>query len=257
VVSNLLMTGQYCLEDMSMHVNYKTLVAHAGLVALFLAGSASAGSLNKSINVDAGGTSTGESTVNGSIIIGSGAVITGSVETVNGTIRVEQNARVEDVETVNGSLKIGDGVQSEDLSSVNGSVLVGSYAVVEGEVAVVNGKIALDTGARVSRDVSNVNGEIRVTGAEIGGNLTTVNGDVSLQDQAVLRGDLTIEKPGGWSNNNNKRKPIITIGPGSRVEGEIVIEQEVELYISDTAEVGGVRGEMSLDDAVRFTGSRP
>ena len=239
-----------------MHDKYRTLGA-AGLIALILSAPVSAASLNKSISVDAGGTSTGESTVNGSISIGAGAVVTGSVETVNGTIRIDENARVEDVGTVNGSLKIQDGVQSEDLSSVNGSVLVGSYAVVEGDVSVVNGKITLESGTRVSQDVSNVNGEIKLKGAEIGGDLTTVNGDVRLEDQAIVRGNLTVEKPGGWGHNDSKRKPKIIIGPGSRVEGEIIVEREVELYISESAEVGSVSGEMNLDDAVRFSGSRP
>ena len=43
------------------------------------------------------------------------------------------------------------------------------------------------------------------------------------------------------------------------VEGtwDIRIERETELYISDTAEVGRVTGEMSIDDAVRFSGKKP
>jgi hypothetical protein len=41
------------------------------------------------------------------------------------------------------------------------------------------------------------------------------------------------------------------------VDGNIIVEREVELYISDTAEVGGVSGVMSIDQAVRFSGERP
>ena len=72
---------------------------------------------------------------------------------------------------------------------------------------------------------------------------------------AVIKGDLVVEKPGGW--NNNKREPRIVIGPGSRIEGKIVLEREVELFISESAEVGGVEGLMTLDDAVRFSGDKP
>ena len=85
--------------------------------------------------------------------------------------------------------------------------------------------------------------------------MTTTNGDVELADGAVVMGDLVVEKPGGWNNSNNT--PRIVIGPGSRVEGVIRLEREVRLYISDSAEVGGVEGEMSMDDAVRFSGKRP
>ena len=51
--------------------------------------------------------------------------------------------------------------------------------------------------------------------------------------------------------------PEVVIGPGSRVHGTIRLEREVKLYISDTAEVGGVSGVMSLTDAVRFSGEHP
>jgi len=103
-----------------------------------------------------------------------------------------------------------------------------------------------------------VNGEIELNGAEIGGNVSTVSGDINLADAAVVKGDIVVEKPSGWSwGKENKRKPRIVIGPGSRVEGTIVLEREVDLFISDTAEVGGVSGEMSMDDAVRFSGDRP
>ena len=47
------------------------------------------------------------------------------------------------------------------------------------------------------------------------------------------------------------------IGPGSRVEGVILIEHEADLYISEDAEVREVKGVMSLEDAIRFSGDKP
>jgi hypothetical protein len=88
--------------------------------------------------------------------------------------------------------------------------------------------------------------------------VTTVNGDIDLSDASVVKGDLIVEKPGGWNFGWNKSgMPEIRIGPGSRVDGKIRLEREVKLFISDTAKVGGVEGEMSMDDAVRFSGKRP
>jgi len=73
-----------------------------------------------------------------------------------------------------------------------------------------------------------------------------------------LRGDIIVEKPGGWSFGFRKsRDPRVVIGPNSRVFGTIRLEREVKLYISDTAEVGGVEGVMSMSDAIRFSGVRP
>ena len=215
-------------------------------------------SVNKSIKVAAGSESDGESSVNGSITVGEGAVVSGSLGTVNGAIRVGENAQVKSVETVNGGLTIGSGVKSGELSTVNGAIEVGVDTEVDGAIEAVNGRISLETGSSVSGYVENVNGAISLVGSEIGGNLSTVNGDIDLSDASVIKGDIIVEKPGSWSFGWNKsRTPEITIGPGSRVDGIIRLEREVKLFISETAEVGGVEGEMSLDDAVRFSGKRP
>jgi len=50
---------------------------------------------------------------------------------------------------------------------------------------------------------------------------------------------------------------LFVIGPGSTVEGVIDLEREVDLYISASANVGGGKCEMSMDDAVRFSGDKP
>ena len=237
----------------------KTLYKNAallGFVALFLAFPAH-GDANKSIKIGAGESSDGESTVNGSITIGEGATVAGDISTVNGSVRIEQGATIGDAETVNGGLRIADRVKSQDLSTVNGAIRLAEEVTVEGEVSAVNGRIQVGGGSKVAKHLGNVNGSIELNGSEVGGNLTTVNGDIELADGAVVRGDLIVEKPGGWGWNKSNKKPRIVIGPGSRVEGVIRLEREVKLYISESAEVGGVEGEMGMDDAIRFSGKRP
>ena len=86
-------------------------------------------------------------------------------------------------------------------------------------------------------------------------NVSTVSGDIELAGGAVVMGNVVVEKPGNW--DTNKREPRVVIGPGSRVEGVIRLERTVKLYISDSAEVGGVEGVMTMDDAVRFSGKKP
>ncbi|MGB5247139.1 MAG: hypothetical protein WBM54_02245 [Woeseia sp.] len=227
-----------------------------GIAMLGLCSVASGFSVNKSITVGANTETDGQSTVNGSISVGQGATINGSLETVNGQITVDDQARARDVETVNGSIKLGAQVTVDDLETVNGSIRVGDSCVITGSITAVNGKIFSGTGTRIEGNVSNVNGEIEIDGTVIEGNLETVNGDIQLIGDSVLQGDLTVEKPGGW-NWTKSRKPRVVIGPGARVEGEIHLDREVELYISDSAIVGGVSGKMTMDDAVRFGGARP
>ena len=229
-----------------------------GLLALLLSVPAFGASVNKSIKVAPGAESTGESSVNGSITVGDGATVTGGLNTVNGKIRIGDNAAVENVQTVNGSLSIGSGVAAGSLETVNGSISLGEDSTASGSIEAVNGRIKLERGSEVSESISNVNGDITLEGSEVGGDLSTVSGDVELSDGAVLRGDLVIEKPSMWSwGNKSSRTPQIVIGPGSTVGGVIRVEREVKLYISESAEVGGVEGEMSMDDAIRFSGNRP
>lgn len=229
-----------------------------GLLLMLMAVPALGATVNKSVKIEAGSESSGASSVNGSISVGEDAVVTGNVKTVNGTIRVDRGALIEEASTVNGAVRLAERVKSGSLSTVNGSVKVGGSSSVDGEVSAVNGRITIEHDGNVSNGVSNVNGQIALEGAVVGGNLQTVNGDVNLDDQSVVKGNVVVEKNSGWGWGKSKsRKPRIVIGPGSRVEGKIILRREVELFISETAEVGGVEGEMSIDDAIRFSGERP
>ena len=229
-----------------------------GLLILLMSVPALGASINKSVKIAAGEEAGGATSVNGNITVGESATVTGNLKTVNGTIRIDAGAVVRKASTVNGGVKLGYNGKADALSTVNGSIRVGEQATVDGEIEAVNGRITVETGARVNDNVGNVNGEIDLSGAEISGNLTTVNGDIELADRSVVKGDVLVEEPGGWSWNKEKnRTPRVVIGPGSRVEGTIVLERKVKLYISDSAEVGGVSGVMSMDDAVRFSGDRP
>jgi len=241
-----------------MSLNMKKSVLIAGLAALVLSLPVY-GNDNKSVKIDDGAESKGASSVNGSITVGKNATVTGSLSTVNGSIRVGEGSRIEGASTVNGGLRIADDTQTEYLQTVNGSIKVGEQVVVDGEIIAVNGKITVNTGSSVDGEVSNVNGSIRLSGSTVARDVSTVNGDISVVDGAVVKGDIIIEEVNNsfFGNDKNSKKPTVVIGPGSRVEGVLILQREVKLYISDRAEVGGVEGLMSIDDAVRFSGDHP
>ena len=229
-----------------------------GLLVLLMSVPALGASINKSVKIAPGEEAGGATSVNGSISVGDNATVTGNMKTVNGSIRVDSGATIQNASTVNGGVRLADSVTADNLSTVNGSINVGEKAIIEGEVSAVNGRIAIGKGTRISDDVGNVNGQIGLTGAEVGGDLSTVNGDIEISDGTVVKGDLVVERPSNWSWGKEKsRKPRIVIGPGSRVEGTVRLERKVDLFISESAEVGGVSGEMTMDDAVRFSGDRP
>jgi predicted acyltransferase (DUF342 family) len=240
-----------------MSLFMKKNVIFAGLAALIISLPAYADA-NKSVKIADGAESDGASSVNGSVTVGKRATVSGDVSTVNGAVRVGEESSVEDASTVNGSLRISKNAKTEDLETVNGSIKVAEMVVVDGGIDAVNGSISLGKGSTVANSLSNVNGDISVKGGTVGSDVSTVNGDVSVMDGGVVKGNVLIEKPHGFNDSSNKSKmPTVTIGPGSRVEGVIDLEREVKLYISETAEVGGVKGVMSMADAIRFSGNRP
>jgi hypothetical protein len=120
-------------------------------------------------------------------------------------------------------------------------------------VETVNGSIFVDEGGRVGKGVATVNGGIGLVRSEVGGNVETVTGDVTIGIGTHVRGGLKVSKPSvNWLPVSfSKRTPKIVIGPGAVVEGDLVFEHEVKLYVHETARIGNVTGAT----AVRYSGA--
>lgn len=192
------------------------------------------------------------SKVNGSIRIEDGRSV-GDLDTVNGSIRLGDHGQAEEVSTVNGSIEIGDDATIESAGTVNGRISIGRHVRVAREVSTVNGSLTLDDGSDVSGDVSNVNGGIRLRSAHVGGGIRTVSGDIEVgADSRVDRGIL-VEKTNSWFNFGSNQPPRVVIGPRAVVQGSLVFERDVELYVSDSARIGEVKGATP----VMFSGENP
>jgi hypothetical protein len=192
--------------------------------------------------------------VNGDVHVSSGQSV-GDVSTVNGDIRVDDKATVDKAETVNGSITIGAHASATSLETVNGSVTLGTDARVSGVVTTVNGSINLDQGADVAGRTSNVNGGIHLKAAHVGGGLKTVGGDIDVGAGSRVEGGILVDKPGGWFNMGwqRQRTPRIVIGPGAVVKGTLEFRRDVELYVSDRAQIGPVKGATPQ----KFSGDQP
>ena len=183
------------------------------------------------------------SKVNGSVVAQAGRPY-GDVETVNGSVSIESGASVRDAETVNGSIRAEDDISADSLSTVNGSIRVGRRATVRNGVETVNGSIFIDQGGRIGGDIETVNGSIGLVDVDLAGSIETVSGDITVGVGSHVAGGIRIEKPSAnwFPVRVSKRKPKIVIGPGAMVEGDLVFEREVTLYVHDTARIGKVTG---------------
>ncbi|MCY7354103.1 MAG: hypothetical protein LH470_03325 [Lysobacter sp.] len=192
--------------------------------------------------------------INGSISAEAGQTV-GNMETVNGSIRIGTGARTRNAETVNGSITVAERAQVGDMSTVNGSVRVAQNVQIGGSVETVNGSVFVDRGGTVRGDVTTVNGAIGLVDTDLAGSIATVNGNITVGPGSHVKGDIKVEKPSSnWMpiSIGKRKPPRIVIAANAIVEGPLVFEREVKLYVHQSAKIGSVTGAT----AVRYSGDR-
>lgn len=190
--------------------------------------------------------------VNGSITVEPGQQV-GELDTVNGSIRIGSGARAGDAETVNGSITVAEDVQAGGLSTVNGSIKVGTNGRFGKGVETVNGGIYVDRGGVIGGSVETVNGAIGLVGTQVSGGIETVNGDVTVGADSHVKGGIRYTKPNRQFFSMNNRDPRVVIGPNAVVEGPLVFERKVTLYVHSSAKTGPITGAT----AVPYSGALP
>jgi hypothetical protein len=198
------------------------------------------------ISVDGDGTTK----VNGSVHIPAGKAAE-DARTVNGSIHIDDNATVASATTVNGSIRLGDHASAASAKTVNGAITLGAGSHVSESAGSVNGDLTLADGSEVAGHLTNVNGKIGLTAAHVAGGIKTVNGSITIQGASHVEGGIMVDKPSGIMFNSDD--PVIIIGPGAVVQGDLRFERKVKLYVSDKATIGTVTGAT----AVMFSGDSP
>ncbi|MEJ2791217.1 MULTISPECIES: hypothetical protein [unclassified Pseudoxanthomonas] len=181
------------------------------------------------------------SKVNGSVTAEAGQTYA-DLDTVNGSIRIGDGATAEDASTVNGSINVGDKARVDSLETVNGSVRAGKDVQIRKDVETVNGSIFIDHGGVIGGDIETVNGAIGLVATQVSGSIHTVRGDITVGVGSHVRGGLRVQKSTGFFNTDSKRPPRIIIGPNAVVEGALVFERPVTLYVHSSAKTGPVTG---------------
>lgn len=167
----------------------------------------------------------------------------GRLATTNGSVRLADTVTAGPASTTNGSISAGNDVTAERLSTVNGSIRLGERVNVVGDVRTVNGSILIERGGRVGA-VETTNGAIGLVATEVAGDVRLANGDLTIGIGSRVRGGIEVRKPGtSWMPVRvGQRPPRVVIGPGAVVDGPLVFEREVTLYVHDTARIGPVTG---------------
>ncbi|SFK62420.1 polymer-forming cytoskeletal protein [Rhodanobacter glycinis] len=191
--------------------------------------------------------------VNGDVHVTAGQHV-GKASSVNGDVDVADHAVVEKASTVNGEVKLGQQAQAGEVDTVNGDIEMAAGARVQGKVEAVNGAIHLARGAEVDGHLSNVNGTITLEDAHAAAGIETVAGDITIGANSRVEGGILVDKPNnGWFHSGSTRKPVIVIGPHAVVQGTLEFRREVVLKVSDSAQIGPVKGAT----VEKFSGATP
>ncbi len=156
---------------------------------------------------------------------------------------------------MNGSVDLGDNAQAHALHTVNGDITLARGSHVANGIKSVNGDISLNPSADVGGGVSNVNGTIRLDHAHVAGGIETTDGNITIGEGSRVEGGILVNEVNahahGWRWNDSK--PHIVIGPHAIVQGSLEFRREVVLQVSDSAQIGPVKGATP----VTFHGSTP
>ena len=121
--------------------------------------------------------------------------------------------------------------------------LLGGVTVERG-VSSVNGGINMRDGGEIGGDVSSINGQIRLNDVTLNGEISTYNGAVELAGDTEVFGGITVNKSRNKNGYFNREKvTVISIGPNVVVHGDLVFEKIVELHIDSSAKIGNIQGK--------------
>lgn len=138
---------------------------------------------------------------------------------------------------VNQRMVIEDGeVVDRDLSNINGSIRVGAECEVTGEVSNINGSIQIGSDSRIGASISNVNGQVKLhAGVEVSGDVGNTNGRIELGEGAVVLGTV---------HTTNGR---IELARNARVDGEVsTTNGRIRLTHAEVGSITSHNGDIEL-----------
>lgn len=174
---------------------------------------------------------------NGNVKIANRAVVD-SVVSTNGNVHINGDAEVGSAHSTNGNVVVGNGVRLRSVNTACGDITLGFNVNVEAQVESTTGDIRAEHGCRIKGRVASVGGNIVLNGTDVKSGLAFVGGNVTVTGGSHVHGGLHLQPP----VNEMQHLPCVVIGANSRVDGQLVFEAPVTLYVHSTARTGGIVG---------------
>ena len=111
---------------------------------------------------------------------------------------------------------------------------------IDGDIESVNGSIRCRAGVNVDGRITAINGRIELERTTVERDIHTTNGDITLEDNTKVKGDIVVEGKKGSGRDYNHLD--IKISGNSVVEGKIIVKdrrRNVRVYLSNGGRVLG------------------
>lgn len=164
----------------------------------------------------------------------------GRLTSVNGGIHLAESTRATALRSVNGGIRTEAGVRVDELQLVNGRLRAGPHLRVRGAVQLTNGGAELARGTHIDGTLTSVNARVEMEQTRVGGRFVSRNGDLSTGNGSHLQAGIHYQPVSRQDRERNT--PVITIGPGSRVDGPMQFDRPVKLRVHRSARIGSVHG---------------
>ena len=91
--------------------------------------------------------------------------------------------------------------------------------------------ISLQANGSVGGNIETVNGNISITDVTVNNDISTLNGDIDITGNSEIYGDIIYEhNESSWGNDKDKL-PTLTIGKNVTLHGNIILKRRVELNV--------------------------
>ena len=163
----------------------------------------------------------------------------GDIRSVNGDVALDSNVIAGAVKSTNGEIRFKQDVMIREAHTVNGSIRSDRNLLVEANLTTINGRIKLRSGASIGEDVRTVNGDIQLADAIVGRDVETTNGSIRLMG-TLVKGDVVFKDTFSNKYDNRRDRPTLVVDADSEIQGRIFLERDVILKIDDAAKIGHI-----------------
>ncbi len=216
------------------------------------------------VHLQIGSSATGVDTTSGNVVLDADARVFGkidvtsgditlgpraqsaTIDSTSGNVHVMQSAIVNGaIDTTSGDVRLMAGARSNGIDTSSGNVELAANVSVNGTIDTSSGYV-VGTAAQIMGSIDTSSGDISLTASRVNGSVLTNSGRVHVVMRSVIGGNLKLRKNNcdwSWFSSCKTQETTVIIGANSAINGALIAERPVRLYVHPSARVGRIIGD--------------